>query len=203
MIHLKRILTHENLTIRLVVLMVAGILLNMAAWATGYHLLPEQLFRGILPGGNFVPVGGDLLEIMTSILLYNVLIGGGFIALANLFRIRWFPLGYLPVWFHWSMYGFFLGTNSFDVDKGGKIAPSVVHLFGSAGFIEIGAFTIIAAATINLYIYRQETLFQWHSERVRPWKRVQLIGCEYVAITVALVLIVLAAGKESLSILFG
>lgn len=143
------------------------------------------------------------MDTLISIIIFNIIIAGGIVFAANLFRIRWFPLGYLVIFIHWTSYGLFLGTNSFDIDQGTKIAPSLVHLLHSPGFFEITGFTFIAAATINLYIYHQETFFQMNAEKTRQWTLKRLKSEEIVCLFLGIGLIFLGAYKESLSILFG
>jgi len=201
--NLRHILTDNRLLVRLMPIWIIGILLNLAGWAVGFYFLPEQALRGILPGGNFISVDGEVIDTLVSIIVYNIAIGGGLIAAANLFRIGWFPLGYLPVVFHWTMFGVFLGTNSFDIDQGAKIAPSLLHLVQSPGFLEISGFTLIAVGTINLYLYKQDSLFRMKASKVREWKQVRLKVSEVFLLFTAVGLIFLGAYMESLSILFG
>jgi hypothetical protein len=79
--------------------------------------------------------------------------------------------------------------------------PSLAHLIPSVGFIEITAYTFIAAATINLYLYRQRSIWSLKTEKVRSWSEVRLLSCEYVTVATALTMLFLAAFRESLSIL--
>lgn len=112
-------------------------------------------------------------------------------------------MGYLLVYIHWTGFGLFLGTNSFDIDQGTKIAPSLVHLLNSAGLFEITGFTFIAAATINLYMFKQKTFLQVSAEKVNRWDLKRLKRKEIVSLALGIGLIFLGAYKESLSILFG
>lgn len=201
--NLRHILTDDRLFIRLIPIWIIGILLNLGGWTAGFYFLPEQVLRGILPGGNFISIDSDVIDTLISIIVYNIVIGSGLITIANLFRIGWFPLGYLPVLFHWTMFGVFLGTNSFDIDQGAKIAPSLQHLVQSPGFFEISGFTLIAVGTINLYLYKQESFFRMKATRVREWKQVRLKVSEVILLFAGVGLIFLGAYRESLSILFG
>ena len=190
--YLRHILTDDRLFVRLIPIWIIGILLNLGGWAAGFYFLPEQVFRGILPGGNFISMDSDVIDTLVSIIVYNIVLGGGLIAAANLFRIGWFPLGYFPMLFHWTMFGVFLGTNSFDIDHGAKIAPSLLHLVQSPGFLEI-----------SLYLYKQDSLFSMKATKVREWKQVRLKVSEVILLFAAVGLIFLGAYKESLSIIFG
>jgi len=108
--------------------------------------------KDIFTGGTFIPSESDFASTIFPIILYNIVLASGFIIAANLFRVKWFPLGYFPVLFHWFLFGLFLGSNSFGVSKGEKLAPSLFHLFQSTGFMEITAYTLVATGSINVYM---------------------------------------------------
>lgn len=199
--YLRKLLLSERLSKRLFSLWVVGIGLNMAAWTVGFYLLPEGALQGIFPGGELISSDGDLGQTILTILLYNVLIAGGLVLTANLFRVGWLPLGYVPALAHWMLFGLFLGTNSFDMAKEATLVPSLTHLVGRIGFVEISAYTFIAAASINLFLYRQRSWLDTTTEKVRAWHQLRLSRCEMIAIGVGVILIVLGAYRESLSIL--
>lgn len=197
----QNFLVSRSLTVRLASLWAIGVLLCLAAWSTGYVLFPEAFFRGLLPAPEFIPSHAPVASTMLSILLYNVILAAGLIVAANLFRVGWFPLGYLPVLAHWTLFGLLLGSNSFQISKGAKVAPSLTRLLTTTGFIEISAYTFIAAASVTLVVFRQESWLSLRTTRVRPWRQVRLPRCEMLTILVAVVLILLGAYRESLSIL--
>jgi hypothetical protein len=198
--NVKNYLVEENLYKRLLSVWIIGIMLNSIAWHIGYNFLPQGILKEIFLSSPLVPVQGEMEKTILSILLYNIVIASGLIFVANLYRIKWFPLGYVPVFFHWALYGLFLGTNSFDLGKIEKISPSFLHLIGSVGFIEISAYTFLAVASINLYLYRQQSFWTLKAEKVRDWSQVRLVQAEYILIAIAYLLIIWAAYKESISI---
>jgi hypothetical protein len=57
---------------------------------------------------------------------FNLLIVGGFVALANLFRIGDFPLGYFVAVLHRVLFGLFPGSDSFGIPHGGKLPLSPI-----------------------------------------------------------------------------
>jgi len=181
---------------------VLGIALNLLAWLIAYLLIPEAALKGIFPSAGFISEQSSLWDTLAFILVYNILIACGLILAANLFRIGSLPLGYLIIIFHWSMYGLFLGSNSFDISRSDKIFPSLSHLISSVGFLEISAYSFLAAASINLFIYHQKTLWTFKSTKVREFNQIILTKSEYVIITLAFVMLIAAGFKESLGILF-
>lgn len=194
---IRRLLTGDRLAVRFVLLWAAGVALNLAAWEVGHALLPRGLLRGALPTAGIGLGGSQVLGVSTRILAYNVLVAGGLIAAANLFRVGWFPLGYLPVLVHWIGFGLFLGTDSFAVLRDRPTAPSLARLVGSVGFLELSAYTLLAASTVGIWLFRQESWLRWRTERVRdlgdaiPGRR------ELLGIAGALALLVVSAVWEA------
>ena len=201
--HIISLITNSNLVNRLVSLWILGIILNLFAWLIAYLLIPDAALKGIFPSSSFINEQSTFWETLTFILAYNILFACGLILIANLTRIGSFPLGYFLVFFHWSMYGIFLGSNSFDISKGNKIPPSFSHLISSVGFLEISAYTFIAAASINIYMYQQKTFLTFKVEKIRTIRQVRLAKYEYAVIALACAMIIIAGFRESLSILFG
>jgi hypothetical protein len=198
---LSKGLLSGNPTRRLFTLWALGLLLCLAAWNAGFVLVPEGALRGVFPGSSVVPDRASPLATLAPILLYNLLFAAGVIVVANLFRVGSFPLGYLPALGHWVLFGLLLGTNSFGVPGTSRLAPSLGHLVRSSGFIELSAYTFIASATVPLAIYRQESLARFRAARFRAWAEVRLSGCERLTAITGGLLIVLAAYRESLSVL--
>jgi hypothetical protein len=181
---------------RLAALWLAGIALNLLAWEIGFAVLPEHALRGVFPGAG-LSTGNGAAQAALRILLYNVLAGGGLIVLANLFRVRSLPLGYVPAAYHWTLYGLLLGTNSFAVDRGARLAPSLPGLVAGSGFLEISAYTLVAAATAGIYLWRQEKLLTLTADRVRGLRDVRLRRGEWALLAVALGLLVVANVREA------
>lgn len=196
---LRSLLTHDNINVRLAALWIVGIGLHLAAWAGGYYFLPEDALRGVFPAASVVSGDGWFVDTLIPIVLYNIVGASLLIAAANLFRIGWFPLGYLPVLFHWTLFGVFRGTGSFEMAARSKAAPSLDALV-SAGFVEITAYTFIAAATAGLYVYRQTTLLSLKAEKIRGWSELSFSRCSSVTVGVAAVMILAAAYLETVSI---
>jgi len=197
------LITNSNLINRLVSLWILGIILNLFAWFFAYVLIPDAALKGIFPSSSFINDQSTFGGTLIFILAYNILFACGLIILANLTRIGSFPLGYFIVFYHWIVYGLFLGSNSFDLTKGNKIFPSFSHLISSVGFLEISAYTFIAAASINIYMYQQKTFWTFKVKKIRMIRQVRLAKYEYAVIALACAMIIIAGFRESLSILFG
>lgn len=198
----SQILTGQALLRRAILALSIGVLLNMAAWTLAFLFLPEGLLRGKTLAGR-LPIGetGGLLRTLAEIFFYNLLIAGGLTAVANLFRVGDLPLGYVYAWGSWVLYGLFLGTDSFSLPRGGKLSPSLLRLAQSSGFYEIAAYTIIAAATVNLFLFRQTSWLNWHTQKVRDWRDVRLNRREVGLAVAALFLLFLANLNEAFSII--
>lgn len=194
-------LIHKNVLRRGAIALTTGLVLNLLAWTLGYYLLPEGALSGAtlasrLPIGNQGSVGSIFLKIF----LYNFLIAGGASAAINIFRVGDLPLSYIYVWGMWILYGLFLGTNSFEIPRTIPPAPSLVMLLSSSGFYEIGAYTLIAASTINLFQYRQVSWTNWKTDRVRDWEDIHLNRREIFTILLAVLILVGANLQEAVSI---
>lgn len=131
-----------------------------------------------------------------------MLVAGGLIVGANLFRVGRLPLGYVPVLAHWSLFGLLLGTGSFEA-AGAPVRPSPWALLGTVGFVEISAYTFLAAATTGLFLFRQRSWTDWTTTRERPLRSLRLSACELVTVGVAVVMVLAGAYRETIGILLG
>lgn len=65
---------------------------------------------------------------------------------------------------------------------------------------ETGAYTLIATATVNLFLYRQKSWFNWYTEKERNWGQVRLTRREVAGVLSALALLLMANLVEAFSI---
>lgn len=194
-------LTDDRLLLRFSIALLTGVGVNLIAWTIGYLLLPQGALGGatlatLLPIGETGGAGRILLEIF----LFNLLVAGGASAAANLFRVGQLPLGYIYAWGNWALFGLFLGTDSFEVVGRGKLAPSLIQLLGSKGFYEISAYTLIASATIGLFMFRQRSWLNWSTVRERSWRELHLGRDEILALILAGILLFAANLWEALDL---
>lgn len=199
---LDRTLYHPRLPVRIVSLVALGAALHMLAWSLGYHLLPPEALKGAFLASKVPVVGGSEGETLFRIVVANLFLGFGLTAAANVFRIGRFPLGYLPPLFHWSAYGLVNGTGSFVVDTP-PLAPSPWGLIRNRGSWEILAYTVVAAATIGLFMYRQHTLLTLTARKERSLSEVSLSRSEWMAVAAAFALLVAANWTEARSLMGG
>lgn len=186
---------------RFALALLIGVLLNLLAWTAGYYFLAEGALQGATLAGN-LPIGeqGGPARIFLEIFLFNLLVAGGVTAVANIFRVGNLPLGYVYVWGNWVLFGLFLGTDSFTIAGRGRLAPSVLRLLQSKGFYEISAYTIIAAATVGFFLYRQRSWLDWYTEKVRSRRDIRLKWSETLALLLAILLLLGANLWEAVGI---
>ena len=193
---LARYLLHDNLLVRFPALILGNAIVLVAAWTLGYLLLPEGLLAGrtgaaVLAGGDLA--GGSVALEAVRLLAINLAVVSFAIIAPNLIRQGGYPLGYSSLAVITAVFGVTIGTNSFAVSLGGKLAPSLA-VFGSSGLYEIAAYALAAAATVSLV--RWEVV---GSKAVRvPWAHDhRAIGQRTVGVAVALVVLVLACLLEA------
>lgn len=199
---LDRTLYHPRLIVRIVSLTALGVALHLLAWSLGYYLLPAEALKGVFLASKVPVVGGSEGDTLLRIVVANLLLGFGLTAAANFFRVSRFPLGYLPSLFHWSAYGLMNGTGSFVVDTS-PLSPSLSGLIRNRGSWEILSYTIVAAATIGLFMYRQHTLLTLTARKERSFSEVSLSRSEWMAVAAAFALLVAANWTEALSLMGG
>lgn len=186
---------------RFVAVWAIGVFLNLTAWTLAYLFLPEGILRQVFPVADIPLETSSLWSVFFRIFAYNLLIAGGLIALANLFRVGEFPLGYVVALSHWILFGLFLGTNSFTIAHGSKLPPAPLLLITRSGFYEISAYSMIAAATTGLFIYHQSSWLNWRTEKQRDWKQIYISMGERVMLLAAVVILIASNLYEAISIM--
>lgn len=174
-------------------LFAAAQLLFWAAWWVGYAWLPETALRGrtgaaLLPLER-LPAGPRML----AVLGWNGLVAASFVAGANLIRVRRLPLGFVPPLAYWTLYGLLLGTGSFAGGPDGRLAPSLALVLGRAGFLELTAYLLVAAATAGWARWQQDG---WLAGPLRPLAPPPLRATERALLVLAGALLVAAALRE-------
>lgn len=147
-----KLLTSHNLAVRASSLWLTGFTLLYVAWSLSYVSLPEGSVRGTTIAAYVPLTTQEVNSTFIRILTYNLLLAALSIFIANFIRVKGIPLGYLPLFYHWVLYGVFLGTNSFMIPSAAKLLPSLSTLFYGSGIYEITSYTLIAAATYNVGI---------------------------------------------------
>jgi hypothetical protein len=186
--------------VRLAALWLVCALLFTVAWSVSYHLLPEGVLRGRLLAARLPVATPQLTTTFLRVFSFNVLVAGGLVFVANLFRVGDIPLGYVVVAGHSLLYGILLGTNSFGIPAPGRFAPSLATVLGRSGAFEITAYIGLAVATKGLVILRQPSWWSWRSEQVGSWRRWRLTKTELAMVIGALALLAAANYREALQI---
>src|SRR5690606_27961208 len=93
-----------NVVVRFLRLWAVGLAVHFAAWTIAYFLVPEGALRGVFLSSR-LPLGeSSWTAVAGRIVLYNVGVAAGLVAVANLFRVGRFPLGYAAVLAHWALW---------------------------------------------------------------------------------------------------
>jgi hypothetical protein len=193
---LARYLLHDNLLVRFPALLLADAVVLVAAWALGYLLLPEGFLAGrsgaaVLAGGDLA--GGSVVLEAGRLLAINLVVVAGAIVAPNLIRQGGYPLGYGTLATLTAYFGVTIGTNSFAVSLGGKIAPSL-EVFGSSGLYEIAAYALAAAATTSIVRWQ---VVGSKAVRVTPVTDRRTVRQRNAGVAAALVILVLACAFEA------
>ncbi len=193
---------HPNVFIRVASMWGSCLLLALAVWTLAYALLPDGIARGALPVQRLpLGQGHTLLAVLIPIFLYNLVIAGGLVAVANLFRVGATPLGLIAAAINWALYGLLLGSDSLGIPIGHKLAPSLTPLLHRSGLEELTAYALIAAATTGLFTYHQRSWLDWTTTRERRWKELRIPRPERLVLAAAIALLLTANLREAVAIL--
>lgn len=121
--------------------------------------------RGALEGAS-QSVAEEWVKILRANLVPVLIIVGG----SLLIRINRIPFGYLAVLYNLTLYGLFVGTNSFAIPYAQRLAPSLAIL-GRSGPYEMAALAMLAAASACWSFFEVKRLFRTAPERVAPAPR--------------------------------
>jgi len=183
----------ENIWIRLGSMWVVGLVILLLAWVFSFKALPEAVVRGS-SGAFYVPVKAeDQMTTFLRVFLWNLCVGCIPVAIGNSVRVKGVPLGYVLAFYHWGIYGILLGTNSFVIPGLGRFVPSLVTLFHGSGIYEISSYTLISAATFNLYGLYSESAGDWAKVR-KPKKRLLKLSKTELAL-IGLAVVILAVSN--------
>lgn len=190
-----RLTTNNRIVIRVISLWLIGLAVLFTTWTLSYTSLPEGSARGTVIV-SYIPLkAAEVNSTFIRIFLYNLLVAGCSLIIANLIKVRGYPLGYLVLFYHWALYGVFLGTNSFMVPNATRLFPSLETLFYGSGIYEITSYTLIAAATYAVGI-SIESLGSSKKES-RLLSNFKLSKVEFTVIILAVLLLAVANYLEA------
>lgn len=186
---------------RVLLLYGAYTLCHNLAFLLGYYVLWPGAMRDHPAAmiASRVAESSSFWSEFAATLLVNLVLTGSICVLLNLQRVRTVPLGYLVTPFLGVTTGLFLGTNSLvALDLSG-----VLFLAGTATGLTIGGaetlgYVCLIAATAGISIYQRQS-WRWDERfvRVRPLREVRLSRGEVFVLALGLVLIVVAAFRET------
>ena len=187
----------ENIWIRLGSMWVVGLVILLLAWVFSFKALPEAVVRGS-SGAFYVPVKAeDQMATFLRVFLWNLCVGCIPVAIGNIVRVKGVPLGYVLAFYHWGIYGILLGTNSFVIPGLGRFLPSLATLFHGSGIYEISSYTLISAATFNLYGLYSESAGDWAKVRKPKKSLLKLSKTELALIGLAVLILAVSNYYEA------
>lgn len=183
----NRTISHPNLLVRFLSLLAIAIFLFLLAWLVGYSLLPEGAFRSTaetqLQSRGLGEATGSLWEEWLGIFLNNLLPLFLILVANGLVRVNGIPLGYIVPLYNLTLYGLFIGTNSFFIPYPERLAPTL-DILQRAGPYEMIAFLMAAAGSANWSIYHVQRLFLSEPQRVPGAPRIHWIEALFVLLSI-------------------
>jgi len=175
-------------------------LLFNASFLVGYYLLPEGFMRGspLMAAGELVASAESFWPQFGLTLLFNVGLITVFGVGANLQQVRNFPAGYLIPIFLGIGGGLVVGTNSFIASDLSRYSVRDGMALGlSIGELEMLAYIITIASTVKFGIYQYRSLVDWKPTKVKRLRDVRLSQQETLCLIIAVVLLIIAAYRET------
>lgn len=178
--------------------------LNNGAYLLGFNFLPEGFMRGSpqVAVGGLVAQEGSFLGQLGLTLVFNIVLMSGLAVLLNLNRVKGIPAGYLIPISLGIAGGLISGTNSFAAsDLTRYNAWEGMELGLGIGGLEMLAYVLVVAATANLTMYQYRSWWRWSGEwkatRVRGFRELRLTRSEALTLALAVLLMVIAAYRET------
>ncbi len=194
----------DNVFKRLLILYGLYTLISNAMFLIGYYLLPEGFMRGspqVQAAGAITAAGSFWAEFGLTLLVNLAWIGGLTIVL-NLNQIKGLPLGYIMILPLAVVSGLVLGTNSFaasDLKQYNAWEGTALGL--SIGGIETFAMVLIIAATVAFGLYQYRSWWRWSGKwaptRIKLFREIRLTRAEWLCLIAGILLLVLAAYRET------
>ncbi len=188
-------LTDHNLAVRILSSYAVFVVLLSVTYIFGLYVLPEgalkdfPLVANVALGKEHTFVTQVLKTIAFNLMLVSMII------VANMFRVRSLPFGYLPIWANTAIMGLMAGSNSFS----GSISSRTTYgwtMFLKIGFLEFSSYILACAATVGLTMFYAD---RWRGTRFRKvmrLKELKLTKSEVYLLILSLVLLILAAFNE-------
>ena len=187
-------LQSDKLSRRIVSGLTLGLACMYLSWVIGYFLLPEGVLRGKTGAGIISESLSESLSVFQLALIWNMVVAFIVMPLVGLLAIGRLSLTYVLAVGNFTLYGIFLGTNSFSNPRPAPLAPNL-DVFTGTGPWEIGAYMLVAAAVANRYRFRQKNWMGGGTTRISR-KDERLAAGAWAAIAAAAALIIITAKIE-------
>ena len=185
-------------------------LLSNGMYIIGFYFLPEGFMRRSpqVAVGRLVTQAGSFWSELGLTLVFNLVLMSGLVIILNLNRVKGFPAGYLIPISLGIIGGLISGTNSFAAsDLSRYNAWEGMALGLSIGGLEMLAYVLVVAATANLTMYQYRSWWRWSGEwkatRVRGFRELRLTRSELLTLAIAVLLMLIAAYRETVFALAG
>lgn len=175
-------------------------LLNLASFLSGYYLLPEGFMRGSPYSaiGSFVASANSFWGEFGLTLLFNLGIVFVVCILTNLQQLKGIPMGYVVPIILGILGGLVSGTNSFTASDLKQFnAWDGMALGMSIGGVEMLAYVLVISATANIGLENYGSLRQWKGEKIKTLRDIRLSRSEAFCLCLGVLLIVIAAYRET------
>jgi hypothetical protein len=186
-----RILFHQNLLVRFASLSGLGVFLHLLGWIAGYYLLPEGFLRSsanaMMTQRGLDSTSTSAFEEWLKIARANILPALFIVAGSLLIRINRLTFGYIVALYNVTLYGIFIGTNSFAIPYTERLAPSF-SILQRSGPYEMAGLILLAAATCSWSFFEIKHFFRSNPEPVSPRSPIKLEDVIGVAVGICLLL---------------
>jgi hypothetical protein len=180
-------------------------LLSNAAFLIGYYWLPEGFMRASpqTAGGQVVLAEQTFWGQFGLTLLLNLGVTAVVSIVLNFNQIKGLPAGYLYPLFLAVSGGLIAGTNSFLASDLTQYTVYEGHALSlSIGGLESLGFIFIVAATVRFGVYQYRSWWRWSGEwrpvKVMNFRDVRLSMPEIACLVTGILLVILAAYRETL-----
>lgn len=185
-------LTHPDLIVRFLSLLVFGTLLFLLAWLVGYYLLPEGIFLSAtaaqMARSQLETTSTGILEEWIRILRANLIPVLLILLGSLLIRVNKISVGYVVTLFNLVGYGIFVGTNSFAIPYPERLAPTL-QILSRSGPYELAALVLLAASSYRWAYFEIKRIFITNPERVASGPRFAWQDAARVAIGISILLV--------------
>jgi hypothetical protein len=194
-------LGEKSILVRFMTLYTISLILFVLSWTISYLILPEGIIRGIgiLPGMAGNTASETLIKEFLTIFGLNS-VGWVLILIGNyILKVKNFSFGYLIPIAWMIMYGIVLGTNSFNISIGQKMAPNF-SVLGRSGLYEMMAGVLFAVSTDFITANYSKDL-KTSSRPIPKNKREKMKRQNIIGIIISFIILSTAALREAYMII--